>query len=129
MKFLVSTHQGQLYDEELDYVIVHLSDNEFAILKDHIPVVCVIPDGYIKMVLGTEELYLALSNGFLEFKNNVVTIIAQEAHVGKTEQSAREQLEQIRKDRLELNRKEQGDFTKQELDLAENLKKAKAGNI
>ncbi len=129
MKFLVSTHQGQLYDEELDYVIVHLSDNEFAILKDHIPLVCVIPDGYIKMVLGTEELYLALSNGFLEFKNNVVTIIAQEAHVGKSEQSAREQLEQIRKDRLELNRKDEGDFTKQELDLAENLKKAKAGSI
>lgn len=129
MKFLVSTHQGQLYDEELDYIIVHLSDNEFAILKDHIPLVCVIPDGYIKMVLGTEELYLALSNGFLEFKNNVVTIIAQEAHVGKSEQSAREQLEQIRKDRLELNRKDEGDFTKQELDLAENLKKAKAGSI
>ncbi len=129
MKFLVSTHQGQLYDEELDYVIVHLSDNEFAILKDHIPLVCVIPAGYIKMVLGTEELYLALSNGFLEFKNNVVTIIAQEAHVGKSEDSAREQLEQIRKDRLEVNRKDEGDFVKQELDLAENLKKAKAGNL
>lgn len=129
MKFLVSTHQGQLYDEELDYVIVHLSDNEFAILKDHIPLVCVIPAGYIKMVLGTEELYLALSNGFLEFKNNVATIIAQEAHVGKSEDSAREQLEQIRKDRLEVNRKDEGDFVKQELDLAENLKKAKAGNL
>ena len=129
MKFLVSTHQGQLYDEELDYVIVHLSDNEFAILKDHIPLVCVIPAGYIKMVLGTEELYLALSNGFLEFKNNVVTIIAQEAHVGKSEDSARKQLEQIRKDRLEVNRKDEGDFVKQELDLAENLKKAKAGNL
>lgn len=129
MKFLVSTHQGQLYDEELDYVIVHLSDNEFAILKDHIPLVCVIPAGYIKMVLGTEELYLALSNGFLEFKNNVVTIIAQEAHVGKSENSAREQLEQIRKDRLEVNRKDEGDFVKQELDLAENLKKVKAGNL
>ena len=98
MRFLVSTHQGKLYDEELDHIIVHMVDNEFAILKDHIPLVCVIPYGYIKMVLGNDVLYLALSNGVLEFKNNVATIIAQEAHAGKSEDSARDHLNAIRKD-------------------------------
>ncbi|MCR5706225.1 MAG: hypothetical protein K6G48_05465 [Acholeplasmatales bacterium] len=129
MKFLVSTHQGKLYDEELDHIIVHMVDNEFAILKDHIPLVCVIPYGYIKMVLGNEVLYLALSNGVLEFKNNVATIIAQEAHAGKSEDSARDHLNAIRKERLELNRKDQGDFTKQESELLDNLKKARAGRL
>ncbi len=129
MRFLVSTHQGKLYDEELDHIIVHMVDNEFAILKDHIPLVCVIPYGYIKMVLGNDVLYLALSNGVLEFKNNVATIIAQEAHAGKSEDSARDHLNAIRKERLELNRKDQGDFTKQESDLLENLKKARAGRL
>lgn len=129
MKFLVSTHQGKLYDEELDHIIVHMVDNEFAILKDHIPLVCVIPYGYIKMVLGNDVLYLALSNGVLEFKNNVATIIAQEAHAGKSEDSARDHLNAIRKERLELNRKDQGDFTKQESDLLDNLKKARAGRL
>jgi F-type H+-transporting ATPase subunit epsilon len=129
MRFLVSTHQGKLYDEELDHIIVHMVDNEFAILKDHIPLVCVIPYGYIKMVLGNDVLYLALSNGVLEFKNNVATIIAQEAHAGKSEDSARDHLNAIRKERLELNRKDQGDFTKQESDLLDNLKKARAGRL
>ena len=129
MRFLVSTHQGKLYDEELDHIIVHMVDNEFAILKDHIPLVCVIPYGYIKMVLGNDVLYLALSNGVLEFKNNVATIIAQEAHAGKSEDSARDHLNEIRKERLELNRKDQGDFTKQESDLLDNLKKARAGRL
>lgn len=129
MKFLVSTHQGKLYDEELDHIIVHMSDNEFAILKDHVPLVCVIPYGYVKMVLGTEILYLALSNGVLEFKDNVVTIIAQEAHVGKSEDRAREELNAIRKERLENERKNSGDFTRQESELLENLKRAKAGKI
>ena len=129
MKFLVSTHQGKLYDEELDHIIVHMVDNEFAILKDHIPLVCVIPYGYIKMVLGNDVLYLALSNGVLEFKNNVSTIRAQEAHAGKSEDSARDHLNAIRKERLELNRKDQGDFTKQESDLLDNLKKARAGRL
>ncbi len=129
MKFLVSTHQGKLYDEELDYIIVHLADNEFAILKDHVPLVCVIPAGYIKMILGEETLFLAMSNGVLEFKNNVATIIAQEAHVGRSEESARDHLNAIRKERLEINRRDEGDFTKQESDLLDNLKKAKAGNL
>lgn len=129
MKFLVSTHQGKLYDEELDHIIVHMSDNEFAILKDHVPLVCVIPYGYVKMVLGTEILYLALSNGVLEFKDNVVTIIAQEAHVGKSEDRAREELNAIRKERLENERKNSGDFTRQETELLDNLKRAKAGKI
>lgn len=129
MKFLVSTHQGKLYDEELDHIIVHMSDNEFAILKDHVPLVCVIPYGYVKMVLGTEILYLALSNGVLEFKDNVVTIIAQEAHVGKSEDRAREELNAIRKERLENERKNSGDFTRQESELLDNLKRAKAGKI
>ena len=129
MRFFVSTHRGKLYDEELDHIIVHMVDNEFAILKDHIPLVCVIPYGYIKMVLGNDVLYLALSNGVLEFKNNVATIIAQEAHAGKSEDSARDHLNAIRKERLELNRKDQGDFTKQESDLLDNLKKARAGRL
>lgn len=129
MKFLVSTHQGRLYDEELDYVIVHTDDNEFALMKDHIPLVCVIPVGYVKMVRGADIYFLALSNGVLEYKDNVITIIAQEAHIGNDENSARNHLMEVRKARLEQNKKAEADFTKQESELAENLRKAKAGRL
>ena len=129
MKFLVSTHQGRLYDEELDYVIVHTTDNEFALMKDHLPLVCVIPEGYVKMVRDTDVFFLALSNGILEYKNNVINIIAQEAHIGNDETSAKNHLLEVRKARLEQNKKAEADFTKQESDLAENLRKAKAGSL
>ncbi len=129
MKFLVSTHQGKLYDEELDYVVVHTEDNEFALMKDHIPLVCVISNGYVKMVRGTDIFYLALSNGFLEYKDNVIQIIAQEAHIGVDEVSAKKHLMEVRKERIEQNKKESADFTKQESELVENLRKAKAGRL
>lgn len=129
MKFLVSTHQGKIYDEELDYVIVHTKNNEFALMKDHLPLVFVISDGYVKMIRDKDTLYLSVSNGILEYKNNVITIIAQEAHVGQTEESAKKHLEQLRAARLEINRKESADFTKQESELLDNLKNAKAGNL
>lgn len=129
MKFLVSTHQGKLYDEELDYVVVHTDDNEFALMKDHIPLVCVIQNGYIKMTRGQDIYYLALSNGILEYKDNVITVIAQEAHIGYDEERAKKHLLEIRKARLEQNKKESADFTKQESELVENLRKAKAGRL
>lgn len=129
MKFLVSTHQGKLYDEELDYIVCRTIDNEFAIMKNHIPLVCVIPAGYIKMVREEDIFYLALSNGILEYKDNVITIIAQEAHIGRSEEAAKTNLENIRKDRLEINRKQSADFTKQESDLLDNIKNSKAGNL
>ena len=35
MKIIVSTHQGKLYDEEVDYVVVNNNeDGEFAIMKN-----------------------------------------------------------------------------------------------
>ncbi|MGM9971833.1 MAG: F0F1 ATP synthase subunit epsilon [Anaeroplasmataceae bacterium] len=129
MKLLVSTHQGKLYDEELDYVVVHTEDNEFALMKDHIPLVCVIQYGYIKMVRDSDVFFVAITNGVLEYKYNVITVIAQEAHIGKNEESARAHLNELRAERLELNRKESADFTKQETDLLENLKNAKAGRL
>ena len=129
MKFLVSTHQGLLYDEELDYVVVHTEDNEFALMKDHIPLVCVISSGYVKMVRDQDIYYLALSNGILEYKNNVIQIIAQDAHIGVDEVRAKTHLDEVRKDRLEQNKKESSDFTKKESELIENLRKAKAGRL
>ncbi len=129
MKFLVSTHQGNLYNEELDYVVVHTDDNEFALMKDHIPLVCVIKVGYVKMVRESDIFYVAISNGILEYKNNVINIIAQEAHIGQDENSARDHLNALRAQRLEINRKESADFTKSETELIDNLKKAKAGKL
>ena len=98
-------------------------------MKDHIPLVCVIPFGYIKMVRDSDIFFLAVSNGILEYKNNVITIIAQEAHIGQDEESARKHLEDIRKERLELNRKTSADFTKKEADLLDNIRNAKAGKL
>lgn len=129
MKFLVSTHQGKLYDEELDYVIVHTEDNEFALMKDHIPLVSVISAGYVKMVRGEDVYYVALANGFLEYKNNVITVIAQEAHIGVNEEQARKHMLEVRNARLELNKKDSADFAKKESELVENLRAAKAGRL
>ncbi|MCM1130475.1 MAG: F0F1 ATP synthase subunit epsilon [Roseburia sp.] len=129
MKLIVSTHQGILYNEEVDYVVVHNADGEFAILKEHIPVIAVMDEGYVKMVKATEEFYIVITNGILEFHDNVASLLAQEAHLGKDKEEAKQQLVDFRKQRLDENRKEQVDFTQKEKELREHLRNSKAGQL
>lgn len=129
MKIVVSTHQGKLYDEEIDYVVVHTREGEFAILKDHIPVISVINEGYVKMVNSEVDVFIVIYKGLLEFHNNVVNVLAQEAHAGRDLKEAYSTMEHLREERRESNRKETTDFTKMEKDLRDNLKKANAGDL
>ena len=129
MNIVVSTHQGILYKEEVDYVVVRNDEGEFAILENHIPVISIINEGYVKLVKGQDAFYVVIISGILEFSDNNVNVLAQEAHIGRDSQSARDHLEEFRKERLEQNRKEQVDLTQKEKELREHLKTSKAGHL
>lgn len=129
MKILVSTHQGKLYDEVVEYVVVHNTDGEFAIMNHHVPVVAVMDEGYVKMVRDQAEYFIAIVNGILEFHDDIVSVLAQEAHIGTNKDSAKMHLEEFRKERLNQNRKEQVDFTQKEKELRAHLKNSKAGQL
>lgn len=129
MKIVVSTHQGKLYDDEIDYVVVQGPNGEFGVLQNHVAVVCPLPTGVVKMVLGNNEVFLAVRNGIFEFKNNVATVIAQEAHVGRDKQSAFDHLDKIAHERLEQNKKTNIDYTQKEKEILDNLRKSKAGQL
>ena len=129
MKIIVSTHQGNLYNEEVEYVVVSSQEGEFAILKGHIPVVTIINEGYVKLVRDSNEYFVVIVSGILEFHNDVVSVLAQEAHIGKDKEDAKNHLLTIRNERLEKNRKESIDLTKKEKELREHLKNAKAGQL
>lgn len=129
MKLIVSTHQGVMYDEEVEYIVAHTSDGEFAILKEHIPVIAVMDEGYVKLVKDGTEFYIAITNGIVEFHDNIASVLAQEAHLGKDKEEAKSLLEDFRKERLNENRKEQVDFTQKEKELREHLRNSKAGQL
>ena len=129
IKLIVSTHQGKLFDEICDYVLVKSKDGEFGILPNHVAVITSFEFGFIKFVRNKEELFLCLHSAVLEFLDNTLTVLAQEAHVGKDMESASNYLEEIRRERLENNRQIETDLAASERELIENIKKAKAGNL
>ena len=130
MKISVVTPHGELYNEDIDYVVVSSKMNgEFAIMKDHIPIISSIDTGYVKMIRGEKELFTVVINGVVEHSNNIINVIAQEAHVGLSKGSAMDHLNTVRDERLAENKRRSVDFAKAERELKQNIKKAKAGNL
>ncbi len=129
MNIVVSTHQGQLLSDEIDYVVCKADDGEFAIMKNHIPTIAVIKDGYLKLVLNKQNVFVAINNGVLEFSDNKVNVIAQLAAVGKDLTSVKTNLDKIVKEALESNRQDSVDFTEKERDLVKNIRDSKAGSL
>ena len=130
MKISVVTPHGELYNEEIDYVVVSSKMNgEFAIMKDHIPIISSIDIGYVKMVRSDKQLYTVIINGVVEHNNNIINVIAQEAHVGLSKDSALDHLNTVREERIKENKRRNVDFAKAERELKKNVKDAKAGNL
>ena len=130
MKIVISTHKGVLYDDEIEYFVIKNEEGEFAILKDHTPVISVISSGYVKVCREANvEFYYVLINSLLEFSNNNATILAQEAINGETLESARKELERVRTERIEQIKRSNLDYTKLEQDLRKNIRRSKAGRL
>ena len=130
MKISVVTPHGELYNEDIDYVVVSSKMNgEFAILKDHIPIISSIDTGYVKMIRDEKELYTVIINGVVEHSNNIINVIAQEAHVGLSKDSALDHLNTVREERISENKRRNVDFAKAERELKKSLKEAHAGKV
>ena len=126
IKVNVVTPDGQLLTEDVESIVVRNDDGEQGILKDHIPVVIAIDSGFVRLRRGEDLVYVTVLGGFLEFSNNVATVIAQEADVGRDYENALKHLKECRKHRLEENRHRMIDFTKAVRDLREQVNNIQA---
>ena len=129
MKIIVSTHQGVVLNEETEYILVHNSDGEFGILTNHIPVVTIIDNGFIKTTNQNATKYVSLCGAIFEFHNNEAVVLAQEATYSESLEEAKKILLDNRNKRIEYNKKESVDFTKTENDLRKHMKTANAGKL
>lgn len=129
MKIDIKSVFGDHIVKEVDYVVIKYQDGEIAILKDHIPILLSIEEGYIRLQQEDDVLICYVLQGFLEFSNNNVTIAAYDISVAKTLEEAKEELLQDKKIREQQAKEENVDFSKLERDLYNHLKEAKAGKL
>lgn len=130
MKISVVTPHGEIYNDNVDYVVITSEMNgEFAIMKDHIPIISSIDIGYVKLVTEDKEMFTVIINGIVEHQNNIISVIAQEAQIGMNKDDAMAHLNSVRKSRIEENKRRSVDFFQAEQELKKGVKKAKAGQL
>lgn len=128
IKIIVATPKGELLNKEVDSIVVSGDTGQTGILKDRIPFLTKITKGYVKTT-SNDVIYVAIINGVVDFKDNVATVIAQNAALGNSPENAHqiieEQLELIRKS----NKQNTVDFVEAEKELIKNIKEMKAAHL
>ena len=129
IKLLISTHQGVIYDEMVDYVVIMDKKSEFAIMKDHVDLISSGEEGFVKLVRDNNQFYVAITDYALMVTQNKISVICAEAIIGNTKERAHELLLEARHERLEMNRKINTELEITERELRDNIKQIKAGEL
>ena len=80
LQFEITTPERTVYKEEIDSVTIPTSTGEITVLPNHIPLVSKLVPGELKVRRGSDEVFMAVSGGFIEVRhNNQVIILADTA--------------------------------------------------
>ena len=76
---IVTAERIVLSEEGLDAVIAPGSEGELGILPAHAPLMTTLGMGELRARRAGDEMVFAISGGFMEVRNNVVTVLADVA--------------------------------------------------
>ncbi|MDR2884591.1 MAG: ATP synthase F1 subunit epsilon, partial [Deferribacteraceae bacterium] len=75
--------ERQIISTEVDEVYAPGVEGDLGILPDHTTFVCALRPGEFRYTIGNEVEYVALDGGFLEVKDNKVSVLADGAEMGR----------------------------------------------
>lgn len=122
IKLRVVTPSRLMFDEEVDEVTATGELGEFGVLPNHISFLSTLVPGEMSYKQGANKRMLAVSGGYAEVLDNVMTVLAPAAEFGAEIDTARAQRAKERAEKLmaELNREEK-DFEVAEVALQRAL--------
>ena len=79
MRLEIITAEREVYSDDVDVLVAPGSEGELGILPHHAPLMTALKPGEIRVRKDGEEVFMAVSSGFLEVMDNKVTILADTA--------------------------------------------------
>ena len=79
MRLEIVTAEQVVYSEDVNSVLAPGTDGELGILPNHSPLLTTLKPGGIRVDKDGDEIYMAISGGFMEVLGNKVTILADTA--------------------------------------------------
>ena len=90
----VITPEQQVYEGDVDMVVIPAHDGEIGILVDRAPLLCKLGAGQMRVRHGTDEQRWFIDTGFAQVIDNTVIILTQEA-IPQKELSLAEAMERL----------------------------------
>jgi F-type H+-transporting ATPase subunit epsilon len=75
----IVTAERLLFSELVDGVVVPGEIGELTVLPRHAPLLSSLKSGELRLIIGGEEKYIAISGGFMEVLGNKITVLADTA--------------------------------------------------
>ena len=122
---IVSAERVVYSEEGVDRLIVPGVEGELGVLTLHAPLLTMIQPGVLRIVKGDDEVEMAITGGFIEVRDNRVTILADAAERAGEIDSARAEEARRRAQRLLEEREADMDRARAEADLARALARLK----
>jgi len=108
IKIKIVTPERTVYEDEVSQATLPTIDGEVTILPDHIPYITALKAGEIMLKKGEEIIHLAISGGFIEFNNNILTMLADTVERAeeidlKRAEEAKQRAEELQKQRITID--------------------------
>jgi len=111
IKFKIITPERIVFDQEIDQATLPVENGQVTILPNHRSYIASLKAGEIMLRDKREEIYMAVSGGFIEFDNNSLNVLADTAERAeeideKRADEARVRAEELKKQKLDTSEEE-----------------------
>ncbi len=76
LKLEIVTAERQVYADDVNVVIAEGTEGQMAILPNHAPLITMLAPGELVIRKDSDEMYMAISGGFLEVRPDKVIVLA-----------------------------------------------------
>ncbi len=124
--FEIVTPEEIVYQDRIDEITIDTQDGEITILPKHAPLVSVLRPGEMRLVKDGQEIFMAVSGGFVEVQPDSKVIIVADAAV-RAEEIDQQKAEEARKraEEITANKTEASEIVEAQASLAHALAQLK----
>ncbi len=79
LKCIVVTPEKAVLEEPADFVAVPMFDGELGVAPDRLPLIGRLGFGELRIQLGKQTRHLYVDGGFVQIRNNIVTVLTPKA--------------------------------------------------
>ena len=107
LNFEITTPEKVVFSEKVDEVVLPTPQGEVGILPNHIPLVSLLSPGELRIKMGDEITYMAVSDGFIEVRPDKVVVLADTAE--RADEIDERRAEEARQKAIELTKEKRAD--------------------